>query len=251
MSLYHRWQRAFDAEFPARPNSEPEKKVSAEQDTLRIIVGLLGIALPIVLWAGLAGVSGYTQPLESISHYFYTRVSSIFVITMSLLAVVLIVYKGKRRRDFVLSLAAGLAALSVVFFPTTNLSPKCCADDFQYVITYIDPKKIKATLHFVSAGIFLGSLAVMSIWRFPAKDSSDEHPNQRDRILYVVCGVVMLVAMLIIFLGSNNILFDKKDFEYPNAGTFWMESVAVWAFGYSWLLKAGFFSKVKNTLTKS
>ncbi|WP_298351779.1 hypothetical protein [Runella sp.] len=247
MPLYQQLKQQFNAGFPSNPKTNPETKVSAEQDTLRIVVGILGVLLPIVLWISLAIVSCYTKPLESISHYFYTRVSSVFVITMSLLAVFLIIYKGKRRRDFLLSLIAGIAALLAVFFPTTNLAPRCCHPDYLYSITYIDPEKIWETFHFASAGVFLGCLAIMSIWRFPAKDSSDEHPIKRDRVLYVVCGIIMLVAMLIIFLGSNGIIFDKRDFEYPNAGTFWLESVAVWAFGYSWLLKAGFFSKLKKT----
>lgn len=202
MPLIDNIQSALKVYYPNNPQGTPEQKLSAEQDTLRVLVGVLGVLLPIILVAGLSFVSGYNKPLASISHYFYTRVSSAFIITMSLLAVFLIVYKGKQIWDFILSTTAGVAALLVVFFPTTNLSPDCRHKDFLYSITYIDPDKIWSNFHFTSAAIFLICLAAMSIWRFPQNSSSDEIPKPLDKFMYRLCGIIILLAMAILALAA-------------------------------------------------
>lgn len=123
--------------------------------------------------------------------------------------------------------------------------PPHCGGRPRGAVTYINPDDIYSTFHFISASIFLFCLAMMSLFRFPKDDSSNEKPNKRDKFLYRLCGVAMLLAMLVIFMGNYGILINEKYFEYPYSGTFWGEAVAVWFFGYSWLLKAGFFTKVR------
>jgi hypothetical protein len=66
----------------------------SRQNTLRKLIGYLGISLPLLLWFFLLIDMGVTSPLPSLSHYYYTRVSGIFVIIVSLRAVVLLIYKG-------------------------------------------------------------------------------------------------------------------------------------------------------------
>ncbi|MGM9508794.1 hypothetical protein ACS5NO_13750 [Larkinella sp. GY13] len=249
MPLLNNLKSALTLEYKDDVN-QPEKPVAADQNTLRIVIGLLGVSLPVILLFGLYGFSGHAKPLESISHYFYTRISSAFIITLGLLAVVLMVYKGKKPIDFFLSLIAGIFALCVVIFPTSNLSPECHHADFLYSITYIEPAQIYGEFHFFSAGVFLVALAVMSFFRFPEDDSSDEKPSVRDKVLYRTCGIIMVLALLGIGLGKLGVLFDKTFFEQPNSATFWLEAIAVWAFGYSWLLKAGFFSKLSDFVLK-
>ena len=227
----------------AKSTTQPEKPVTADQDTLRIFIGLLGFLLPFLLLGALKVWSNYSKPLESISHYYYTRASSIFTFTLGLLALILIIYKGKRPIDFILSAIAGLFAVCVVLFPTTNLAPDCQDKSYLYAITFIDPAQLHPNFHFFSAAVFLLSLAAMSFFRFPQADSSDEKPTSLDKFMYKACGIVIVVALAIIGLGKRDILFDKACFSYPYSATFWMESVAVCTFGYSWLLKAGFFTK--------
>ncbi|RAJ89862.1 hypothetical protein LX87_05657 [Larkinella arboricola] len=249
MPLLNNLKTALTPEYQSDA-SQPEKPIATNQDSLRIVIGLLGISLPLILLFGLYGFSGHARPLESISHYFYTRISSAFIITLGLLAIILMVYKGKKPIDFVLSFIAGIFALCVVIFPTSNLAPECHHADFLYSITFIEPDHIYSGFHFFSAAVFLVSLALMSFFRFPQDDSSDEKPGMLDKTLYRTCGIIMILALLTIALGKLGILFDKSWFEHPNSATFWLEAVAVWAFGYSWLLKAGFFSKLSNFVLK-
>src|SRR6478735_2916006 len=99
-------------------NSDPNEILVTQQITLRKLIGFLGILLPILLYVFLLIDIHYAKPLESISHYYFTRVSGIFVITVSLLAIFLIIYKGKERVDFIFSTLAGISALLLLLFPT-------------------------------------------------------------------------------------------------------------------------------------
>ncbi|RRB01176.1 hypothetical protein [Larkinella rosea] len=230
-------------EYNSNPKA-PEKPVVSGQDTIRIIIGLLGFFLPFILVGGLFVYSCYPKPLSSISHYYYTRVGSIFCSTLGILAVVLLAYKGKKLIDFIFSTTAAVFAMLVVILPT-NIGYKDARQLPPYFATFIADNCTRSTVHFTSAGIFLGSLALMSLLRFPKDDSSDEKPKPLDIFMYRASGLVMIVSMLIILLGANGWLIDKKWFE-DHQGIFWGEAVAVCTFGYSWLLKAGFFSKTAN-----
>ena len=230
------------------------KPTTVDQSTLKILVGLLGIFLPFILWFGLLAFKDHPSngaPVESISHYYYTRMSSWFVVTLSLLAVILIFYKGKTFEDVWLSTAAGIFALIVVLLPTTNLSEQCNDEDFLYAVTYIADTPttyIRTKVHYFSAALFLFCLAVISFWRFPKTDTSPGFKKNKKFYtgVYKACGVIMVVSMVAILLGNYGILLKKEWFERESGGygTFVGEAIAVVAFGYSWLLNAGFFTKI-------
>lgn len=92
-------KQATKLEYPAKSKEVKSTETSAEpivkteQDTLRILVGLLGVFLPLIIWLFVLVDTGHTKPISSISHYYYTKGGSAFVITMSLLAVFLMIYK--------------------------------------------------------------------------------------------------------------------------------------------------------------
>ncbi len=230
------------------------KPTMVDQSTLKILVGLLGIFLPFILWLGLLFFKNHpanNAPVESISHYYYTRMSSWFVVTLSLLAVILIFYKGKTFQDVWLSTAAGVFALIVVLLPTTNLADGCNDKNFLYAVTYIPDTAttyLRTRVHFFSAGLFLLCLAVISFWRFPKTDTSPGFAKNKKfyTTVYKVCGVIMVVAIVAILMGNYGILLKEEWFERKSGGygTFVGEAIAVVAFGYSWLLNAGFFTKI-------
>lgn len=224
-------------------SSLPEEPTVIGQDFLRIVIGLLGLGLPFLLWGGLWLYSHEQHlPLPAISNYYYTRISPVFVITLGTLALVLIAYRGKQPIDFWLSTTAGLFALFVIIFPT-NLALESTTPRPSYYVTSIDDNCVRGALHFASAGIFLVCLAIISFFRFPKNESSDEVPSPLDKALYRACGIIMAVALLTVVLGSMGVILNKKWF-ISHSGIYWYEAIAVWAFGYSWLLKAGFFGKI-------
>jgi len=206
--------------------------------TLRKLVGILGMLLPLLLWLCLFIASGHPRPLDSISHYYFTRVSGIFVIIVSLMAVFLLIYKGEDTLDFYLSSLAGIFALCLLMFPTGNISDLCCDASRPYSVTRLGKSGLRETYHYVSAGIFLLSLACMSIWIFTRSDLPAAKRKRRKIIrnrIYRTCGVIMIASIALIFAGFLEII--PAGFYDANHLTFWLEAVAVESFGVSWWIK--------------
>ena len=215
--------------------------------TLRKTIGVLGMGLPLFLYIFLYIDTGFTEPLESISHYYYTRVSGFFVAILSILAIFLMIYKGKSPIDLIVSLIAGIAALLVVFFPTDNITDICCNSSFPYSVTILEKSDLRETVHYIAAAFFLGCLAYMSIFLFTKSNKSINERGlqklKRDRI-YRICGIIMILAIAIIFFGGFLELIPK-DVYVNNKLTFWMETVAIESFGFSWLVKGDTLFKDK------
>ncbi|MFT3911680.1 MAG: hypothetical protein QM737_19815 [Ferruginibacter sp.] len=230
-------------------SEKEEKKIwLSEQKSLRKLVGILGMLLPLLLYVYLYIVTGHCCTLESVSHYYFTRAGSIFTIVLSLLAIFLMIYKGKAKLDFILSTAAGVFALCVILFPTTNVKPEiCCDDNNKYIITVLEISRgVRSTFHYVAAAIFLGCLAFMSIFIFTKSDKprSLQTPKKKIRnVIYVVCGILMLLALLVAFAGYKD--WIDPDFYNSHHLTFWMETIAVESFGFSWLVKGEFILEDK------
>lgn len=206
--------------------------------TLRKIIGVLGMAMPLLLYLFLYLDSGLSSPLESISHYYYTRVSSIFVIILSLLAVFLIVYKGKKPIDFYISLFAGVSALLVILFPTNNITEICCDATKKYAVTILPKSDFRMYFHYTAASLFFLLLSYMSFFLFTKSDKSPSERGSKKRIrnrIYRTCGILMVLAILILFAGSLNII--PSDYFKEHSLTFWMETLAIESFGFAWLVK--------------
>ncbi|WP_136666828.1 hypothetical protein [Flavobacterium sp. H122] len=205
--------------------------------TLRKLIGILGMALPLLLFLFLYIDNGMSNPLPSISHYYYTRVSSIFVSIMSILGIFLIVYKGKEPIDFFISSVAGFFAISVVCFPTSNLSG-CCDPLKPFSVMHLNVSPFRENFHYISAAIFLSCLTYMSLFLFTKSDKSPSNRGTKKTIrnrIYRVCGILMFVAILTIFAGFLKII--PEDYYDEHNITFWMETLAVESFGFSWLIK--------------
>ena len=212
----------------------------SSQVTLRKLVGILGVLMPLLLFIFLFIDTNYSSLLESISHYYYTRAAGVFVIIISLLAIFLLVYKGHARVDFYVSAIAGIFALLVVLFPTNNISTICPdPENNYYSVTILKASPFRQHFHYVSAGIFLLSLAYMSFFLFTRSDkpAADRTPAKKLRNkIYRFCGVMMVLAILVIFAGFLGCI--NEPFYTDHHLTFWMETVAVEFFGLSWLIKA-------------
>lgn len=206
--------------------------------TLRKIIGFLGMAMPLLLFIFLYLDSGVTYPLESISHYYYTRVSSIFVIILSLLAIFLIIYKGKAPIDFYISLFTGIFALLAILFPTDNITTICGDVTKKYVVTILPTSNFRMYFHYTVSALFFICLSYMCIFLFTKSNKATNKRGCKKIIrnrIYRVCGSLMLLSVLILFAGSLNII--PSDYFKTFPFTFWMEVVAIESFGFAWLVK--------------
>ncbi len=181
---------------------------------LRRAIGLTGLALPFVLIFGKQLVQG-GDLVGSLSGYYYTDLRNVFVGAMCATGVFLLAYYGHDFVDNVASSVAGLGAIGLALFPTTP----------DHDVTAWD--RTSGVLHLTFAAVFFLMLAYFCLRLFP-------HDGEQPRgtgIVYRVCGVVILAALVLIALTSWLRLVPEW---HP---ALWLESVAVWAFGVAWLLK--------------
>jgi hypothetical protein len=202
------------------------------QNTLRKIIGTLGMLLPLVLYLFIIIDSNFSTILPSISHYYYTRACGVFVIIISMLSVFLLIYKGEDRKDFIVSAIAGVSSLLLLLFPTDNLPAK-----FNFVsVTKLNSSDFRTNFHFICAGIFLIALAYMSAFLFTKSKPTPHIKGKKKKIrnrIYRTCAAIIILAIITIIVYKK--IFPNIYDNYPV--TFWMEVIAVEAFGFSWLVK--------------
>jgi len=185
---------------------------------LRKAVGLIGILLPFVLMLGLLLFFNQENTPASISHYYYTSMRNVFVGALSAVALFMFFYSGHDILDDWTGNVAGFFAIGVAWFPTTEIVGQ---NDFIGII------------HYISAGIFFLSLAVFSLFLFTkTKDELTKTDRKKTRNkIYITCGIIILLSMIIIAF--------YKLLGLPSNTVFWAETVALVAFGFSWITKGG------------
>jgi len=183
---------------------------------LRRVLGILGIALPIVLAVWGFALSGWSLELQdSISDYYSLRTRDVFVGILFVIAWFLFAYRGYERKDDIAGYLACVFALGVVFFPNSGES-------------------WEPIVHFSSAASLFLVFSFFSIFLF-TKSRGHRTPQKRRRNkVYVTCGIVMLVCMALI--GWYKLYFEDT-FISDYHPMFWLESLMIWAFGISWFVK--------------
>jgi len=186
--------------------------------TLRRVVGVLGVLLPVILALGCMALGACRGIQDSISAYYGTGMRNVLVGTLFVIGWFLFTYRGYERKDDIAGDAACVLALGVALFPATSGS------------------KVIVVLHFLSAaGLFL-VLAYFSLVLF-TKTKADVRMSPEKKIrnrIYRICGWAMLaciaaIALYMAFLQQTPVSAIKP--------VFWLESLALWAFGWSWFVK--------------
>lgn len=189
---------------------------------LRRAIGTIGFGMPFALLVGKWLLQGAgIEP--SISDYYYTKMGDVFVGCLCAIGVFLLTYRGYDRRDDLAGTFACVFALGVALFPTARDGA-------------VGTARLIGTAHYVSAALMFLILAYFCLVLFRSTDPTRPMtPEKRARNrIYAVCGVVILACIAGIaavkVVGPMAALarFDP---------VFWLESIAVLAFGASWLVK--------------
>ena len=198
---------------------------------LRILVGLLGVALPFVLvLLDKIVFDGSPFPRGSLSAYYYSGMREVFVGTLSAIGVFLIAYKvAERNLDNTLSVVAGISALVIPVFPTQRPSHSGPLTPLQDLLGESFVKEV----HFTASVVFLVSLTLMSFF-FGRREGARVHrPSKRSprfwQWFHWACAGVMAAAL--VWMGVTAIVGG------PSRSTLIGQAVAAWAFGASWLMK--------------
>lgn len=194
--------------------------------SLRCLIGLLGMALPIIVVV-LSLVYGYGFPDSISATYFVPTCITPFMIILGSAGILLVCYKGYNTFDNVLNTAAGFAAWGVCLFP--------CAVESGRIGTFQLDSALSDTIHMVSALVFFGILAYNSFFQF-TKGSDNPTPNKKKRnIIFRICGLGMIASFVLLPLVNYGIL------DVPHV--IWViEWIALQFFGISWITKANCIS---------
>ena len=187
--------------------------------TLQKVIGLLAFLLPIMVvlvsWI-LSDITGFQ---DSISDYYHTISRNYFVGTLCAVGVCLFAYKGYELKDNIAGDVASILLLLTAFI----------LNDYGNDLT------LNGILHLVFAGSFFGVLIYFCLVLFvKGSDQPSKQKIYRNRI-YRVCGYVMIAC-----IGTIALSFSApalKGMLEPFQYIFWLETVALFAFGISWLTK--------------
>jgi len=203
---------------------------------LRQSIGWLGLLLPAALIVGNYGMQHCTQVQSSISHYYYTVTGPWLVGVLFAAAMFLFSYKGYNRMDSVVTSIAGFAALVVALFPTNQVLhvPAQMVSD-PCILFSLNEANWRNAIHYAGAAVFFLALACNALFLF-TKSTGPKTPQKKMRNrLFRTCGGIMIIALALIALYG---LFDEKvpglKKYHP---VFWLEWLALAAFGISWLVK--------------
>jgi len=230
--------------------TEPSGDGVIHLQTLRKAIGFVALGLPITLAFGevLRGIYIHKRGdvsdtiIEgSMSAYYHTGMREIFVGSLCAIAIFLICYKGYEKRDDIAANFAGFSLLIVAMFPTTERLKDDVYGRLPDSVTLFseynspDPELV-GKIHFAAATVFFLTLAGMSLFLFTLSIRVNPTPRKwaRNKV-YVACGLTILGCIIAIALSK--LLFSER-WNQQTSAMFWLEAVAVMAFGISWLTKA-------------
>lgn len=207
--------------------------------SLRRMIGILGMALPVIVVAG-----GYILDGErvqaSISGYYYTNMRDFYVGLLCAVALFLISYAGYAKIDNVTGTVSGLFALGMIVFPTSKFSGEPVR-----VGIFLINDIVSAYLHLTFAALFFLSMSFFSLFLFTRRGPGALGREKRRRnLLFRTCGIVMLVSMAGIVIYSLGLKTTSITSTNP---VLILESIALFAFGVSWLVKGNTLFKDKKS----
>jgi hypothetical protein len=212
------------------------------QNRLHLLLGFLGLALPlvVVIWGWV--LSGSVQ--DSISDYNRLRTREAYQGILLAIGCVLISYRGYDPLEYFASHLAGVFAIVVAFFPNSG---------------------VLGPYHFISAtGLFLMlSFFPLFVWTKTGREPQNIRQSltsmfrlnspfatagisRRKRIrniIYVICGFIILAG--IVLAGASDIFWQDTPF-FALKPVLLFEWMMIWAISIAALVKGGALPFLKD-----
>ncbi|MCY7292810.1 MAG: hypothetical protein LH615_11585 [Ferruginibacter sp.] len=208
--------------------------------TLRIGLGFVGLLLPIVLTVGSLLFDNCGQVQPSISHYYYTVMGNYFVGSLCAVAMFLFFYKGPKKIDGIIANIAAVAALLVAFFPTD--------EDEMSVCKYFFTERLNTVnyIHFTAAALLFSCFAFFCLFLFTKRADNGLVTDKKKvrNSIYKTCGIIIVIC--IILIAVYNLVDNLVTTFAKYKPTLVLESIALFAFGASWITKGEMFLKDKR-----
>ncbi len=219
------------------------------QYRLRKTIGILGIALPLLL------LLNHEELLPSMSHYYYTTAGVFFISILSAFGLILLTYQGYAREEGEFLSDNAITTMAAVCIFITVLVPTK-ADGYMCPVQLMEPNRylfghenpIHGAIHLISAGLFLCLLGYMCFAKFTMSPAISPIKKQYYKIsAYIIWASV--AALIIMFSIEKIAKIDLNN--YWPAYVFWLELIAVWAFGIAWLVKGRFDRDIQALVGKA
>ncbi len=200
---------------------------------LRKAIGVLGIALPFVVWVGALVLFGQgTQ--RTISDYYYTGMRDWLVGMLWAIGFFLLSYRGTKPIHDLAGDLACVFAVCASFLPTAQEGE---TSKSALLIGHI---------HEAFAFLFFLTLIIFSLVLFTNTEEPLPSAKRHRNWVYKACGYVMSICLVLsavlTFLSDRGTLVP----EGLNP-VFWLETIAIEAFGISWFIK-GYDIELKSSL---
>lgn len=194
------------------------RRVLVSTLTLRRSIGVMGILLPFVLVLGQLLMDPGSGLQISISAYYGTPMRDVLVGTLCAIAAFLFAYRGYDRHDDLVADFASVCCIGLALFPSTS--------DLGFV----------QDLHMVLGMALFLALAYISAFRFTKSDDggSPTPAKRRRNRIYVASGSIMIVCIV---FGIVYYTMLQETVVASFKPVFWLESLALWAVGWSWFVK--------------
>lgn len=202
---------------------------------LRRAIGIVGLALPFVLvagqtlwqknwgcWSTTCSAARRLGPFfiqDSISSYYDSPMRDVLVGSLCAIGVFLLSYRGYNndKRDVIAGRFACIFAVGVALFPMDI-----------------------GIVHYMFAGLLLLTLAYFCLVLF-VKTSPARNPTRRKRYrngIYRICGhtILVCIALIAVVMAVMQVPELKTELTLYTP-IFWLESLAVFAFGLAWFTK--------------
>jgi hypothetical protein len=188
---------------------------------MRRSIGVIGMTMPILLF--LLGIFIFdVRPQFSISHYFFTPIGTVFVAMLSALGVFLLIYRGGDRLEDLLTNLAGTNAIVVALVPVGR------GDRLSDVMSGW------GLLHVLAGFLMFTTLATIQYFIFPKTEKVTQ--TKPENVTFRLSGIVIGISLISIF--AYGFFYSKELTETGGFQViFWLETLAVWAFGTGWLAK--------------
>lgn len=189
---------------------------------LRVLIGAAGMSLPLLLVAGKLIFNNSFEIEYSISDYYDNGTAGdILVGILFALAFFLVSYRGYAAIDSIAANLGCVFALGVALCPTTS-----------------DVKAVHI-LHFVFAILLFSVFIFFSMYLFRKSDPKSKTKTKKKKernAVYLVCGIIMIICIVFIALISLTKFLNEQSIKLHLV--FWLESIALASFGFSWITKA-------------
>jgi hypothetical protein len=212
---------------------------------LRQSVGIVAFALPFALALPVAVGRSWIHPEptgcppliplvqhwleDSISGYYYTFTRNFFVGSLCAIALLMGYNKGYDLRDAIAGRLSAVCALGVAFFP---VAPNTASTLQKHISNF----------HYAFAGVLFSILAYfcLVLFKMTAVGKHVTRKKLQRNLVYTICGWIIVGS--IVTLGLLKALAYFKVFNIESLGKnlhhiFWLESIALLAFGFAWLVK--------------